>query len=158
MDLTDKINELQYYSYLPFGELYKDSLFLNSVLNLSTERAYLNPSYSFDTISLDMTPMISFRLEIEGKIATHLIENKKHIILKYRGDYILFKNISSVLLRSSDNPYFPNVSYNYGGYFRNDINRIYTNSNRTIVTGYTEEIKTEPIENLIDVIKQINSY
>lgn len=157
MDLIDKINKLQSYSSLPFGELYKTSFIINEVSNFKVTHEY---EYS-NSFNNDITAgsMFSFSFEVNSCLIKDLsITNKNQIIIKHKDSYYLLKTITSVVI--NNNTYtldrlFPSHNYHNYGFYNYHSNRAYIKNNNVIVTGYANEVLEEPIVDKLELAEQI---
>lgn len=162
MDLIDKIYRLQYYSTLPFGEIYEDSMIFNNVTEFKITHEHFNSStITLDNSYVNVEPIFSFRFEVPYEsIRRFETINKHNIIVKVEKDYYLLQNTSSLLfnrLRNSLDDFFP-VHYNYTETYRTQ-NMIYTNKDTIVITGYATEIAREPVINSLRTFaEQIINY
>lgn len=128
MDIINKIEQIQYYSNLPFGELYDESIYLkfiktfnfnhtiyNDHISTNTLGDYFNPSY-FQTRTKQS---YHFCFEIDDAYINDLSRDTKNIILNLSDRYVLLKDIEYLKIEKERDDitrytYSTIYSYNYG--------------------------------------------
>lgn len=153
MDLIDKIERIQYYSKLPFGELFDESIFFKNVIDFTFNNNNLFNSF-FTTNDgylgrTNVKPEYRFKFEISASMAEEVKSFKPNIIIKEFGKYVLIKDVRNLSFdRVTDNryydtnPYFPN-RYDRINNYNSRSSRIMIDTyinNRIIVTGIAKEI------------------
>lgn len=132
MDMIKKIEHLQNLS-LPFGYIYKDSLYIENVYEFNINREFFENS-SFDLSYLNIKPVYSFKFSFYNNECNKFNSNKENIILKIGEAYFLLKNISSLLFNTSN-------STSNDLMFTSSSNEEYIyNANMIVATGYVEEV------------------
>lgn len=153
MDLIDKIESIQYYSKLPFGELFDESIFFKRVNDFTFNNNNLFNSFFISNDGYlgrtNVEPEYRFKFEISASMAEEVKSFKPNIIIKEFNKYVLLKDVKNLSFDRINNnrynetvPYFPSRYDRTTNYDLRTAMRFmdtYIN-NRIVVTGIAKEI------------------
>lgn len=136
MDLIDKIESIQYYSTLPFGEIYTESMYFDDIMCFNSRDKTManNLMGGWNIVAPSSDYEFSFEIKQEYRHIIH--QPKNNIILKYANKYILLQRISQVSVDL--------VTNHLDSYFNSRYNHGYTSTYRpTVYSNRTDNLRSD---------------